>query len=39
LFRSTGQVIGVSLSGALVQGVLVRELKKRITGPGADKVG
>jgi hypothetical protein len=37
LFRTTGQVIGVSLSGALVQGVLLRELRQRITGPGADK--
>ncbi|KAF8558994.1 vacuolar amino acid permease [Imleria badia] len=35
LFRTTGQVLGVSLSGALVQSVLLHQLKKRITGPGS----
>jgi hypothetical protein len=31
LFRTTGQVVGVSLSGALLQEVLKTELRKRIT--------
>jgi MFS family permease len=35
VFRTTGQVLGVSLSGALTQAVLQRELERRITGPGA----
>lgn len=35
LFRTTGQVLGVSLSGALLQAVLTRKLRERITGPGA----
>ncbi|KAG8881415.1 hypothetical protein FRB97_009610 [Tulasnella sp. 331] len=35
LFRTTGQVIGVSLSGALLQSLLVKNLRERITGPGA----
>ncbi|EMD40562.1 hypothetical protein CERSUDRAFT_111161 [Gelatoporia subvermispora B] len=35
LFRTTGQVIGVSLSGALLQAILTRKLRERITGPGA----
>lgn len=39
LFRTTGQVLGVSLSGALVQAVLVSSLRKGIQGPGADEVG
>lgn len=30
LFRTTGQVIGVSTSGAVLQAVLKRELRKRI---------
>ncbi|KZS92271.1 MFS general substrate transporter [Sistotremastrum niveocremeum HHB9708] len=34
-FRTVGQVLGVSLSGAVVQGVLVHELKSKITGPGS----
>ena len=38
LFRSTGQVLGVSLSGALLQAVLTNKLRKRITGPGALEV-
>lgn len=38
MFRTTGQVLGVALSGALTQAVLQRELATRITGPNADKV-
>lgn len=38
LFRTTGQVLGVSLSGTLVQSVLLDQLKKRITGPGSSDV-
>ncbi|EGG05049.1 uncharacterized protein MELLADRAFT_37062, partial [Melampsora larici-populina 98AG31] len=35
LFRYTGQVVGVAISGAILQNVLVRELHARITGPGS----
>jgi len=35
LFRTTGQVLGVSLSGALLQAILTIQLRKRITGPDA----
>ncbi|KAG6378441.1 vacuolar amino acid permease [Boletus reticuloceps] len=38
LFRTTGQVLGVSLSGALVQSVLLHQLRKRITGPGSSEI-
>lgn len=38
LFRTTGQVIGVSLSGALLQSLLARHLRERITGPGAVEI-
>ncbi|KAN0097740.1 Major facilitator superfamily domain containing protein [Tylopilus felleus] len=38
LFRTTGQVLGVSLSGALLQSVLLDQLKKRITGPGSSDI-
>ena len=38
LFRTTGQVLGVSLSGAILQAVLTKQLQKRITGPGAFEV-
>jgi len=38
LFRTTGQVLGVSLSGALVQSVLLHQLKRRITGPGSSDI-
>jgi len=38
LFRTTGQVLGVSLSGILLQGVLVDQLRKRITGPGSSDI-
>ncbi|CAK5275720.1 unnamed protein product [Mycena citricolor] len=35
LFRTTGQVLGVSLSGAILQAVLVQKLRERIQGPGS----
>ncbi|KAG7097144.1 hypothetical protein E1B28_004522 [Marasmius oreades] len=35
LFRTTGQVLGVSLSGATLQAVLLQKLRQRIQGPGA----
>jgi len=35
LFRTSGQVLGVSLSGALLQAVLTSKLRERITGPDA----
>ncbi|KAG2369982.1 vacuolar amino acid permease [Suillus spraguei] len=35
LFRTTGQVLGVSLSGAVLQSILLRKLRQRITGPGS----
>lgn len=35
LFRTTGQVLGVSLGGAVLQSVLLQNLRARITGPGA----
>ena len=38
LFRTSGQVLGVSLSGALLQAVLTNKLRERITGPGAIEV-
>ena len=38
LFRTTGQVLGVSLSGALTQAILAKELSQRITGEGAEEV-
>jgi len=38
LFRTTGQVLGVSLSGALLQAILTRKLRERITGPGAIEI-
>lgn len=38
LFRTTGQVLGVSLSGAVLQAVLLQQLRKRIQGPGATEV-
>ncbi|KAG8218370.1 major facilitator superfamily domain-containing protein [Butyriboletus roseoflavus] len=38
LFRTTGQVLGVSLSGALVQSVLLQQLRTRITGPGSSDI-
>jgi len=38
LFRTTGQVLGVSLSGALLQAILTRQLRKRITGPDSFEI-
>jgi hypothetical protein len=38
LFRTTGQVLGVSLSGALTQAILAKKLSQRITGEGAEEV-
>ncbi|KAJ8086430.1 hypothetical protein PM082_005253 [Marasmius tenuissimus] len=38
LFRTTGQVLGVSLSGATLQAVLLRKLRERIQGPGSAEV-
>jgi len=38
LFRTVGQVLGVSLSGTIIQGVLVRELRGRITGPNSEEL-
>ncbi|KAF8897363.1 vacuolar amino acid permease [Infundibulicybe gibba] len=35
LFRTTGQVLGVSLSGAILQAVLLQQLRQRIQGPGS----
>ncbi|KAJ3002164.1 hypothetical protein NUW54_g5995 [Trametes sanguinea] len=38
LFRTTGQVIGVSLSGALLQSILTSKLRERIHGPNAVEI-
>ncbi|KAH9999404.1 major facilitator superfamily domain-containing protein [Russula vinacea] len=38
LFRTTGQVLGVSLSGALLQAVLQSKLRQRIQGPNAEEL-
>ncbi|KAG1874610.1 vacuolar amino acid permease [Suillus subalutaceus] len=38
LFRTTGQVLGVSLSGAVLQSILLRKLRQRITGAGSLEV-
>lgn len=38
LFRTSGQVLGVSLSGALLQAVLTNKLRERITGSGAVEI-
>ncbi|EGO01838.1 hypothetical protein SERLA73DRAFT_71001 [Serpula lacrymans var. lacrymans S7.3] len=38
LFRTTGQVLGVSLSGAILQEVLLRKLRERIRGPGSIEI-
>ncbi|KAJ7784551.1 MFS general substrate transporter [Mycena metata] len=38
LFRTTGQVLGVSLSAALAQTVLARNLRARIRVDGADEI-
>ncbi|ORX37438.1 transporter [Kockovaella imperatae] len=36
--RMTGQVVGVSMSGAVIQTVLARDLPRRITGPGSIEI-
>ncbi|KAF9484004.1 vacuolar amino acid permease [Pholiota conissans] len=38
LFRTTGQVLGVSLSGAVLQAVLLQKLRQRIQGPDAAEI-
>ncbi|KAH7879564.1 vacuolar amino acid permease [Lentinula edodes] len=38
LFRTTGQVLGVSISGAIFQAVLLQKLRLRIQGPGSAEV-
>lgn len=38
LFRYCGQVFGVGLSGGVLQAILATQLKKRITGPGAEEL-
>ncbi|EIW72535.1 hypothetical protein TREMEDRAFT_26050 [Tremella mesenterica DSM 1558] len=38
VFRTTGQVLGVALSGALTQSILTKELNSRITGPDASEL-
>lgn len=38
LFRTTGQVLGVSLSGTVLQAVLLGKLKERIQGPGSAQI-
>ena len=38
VFRTLGQVLGVALSGAVLQAILQKELSARITGKGAEKV-
>jgi len=37
LFRTTGQVLGVSLSGTLLQTILLSKLRQRIHGPNAEE--
>lgn len=38
LFRTMGQALGVTLSGALLQAILTKQLRKRITIPEAFEV-
>ncbi|PBL02216.1 vacuolar amino acid permease [Armillaria gallica] len=38
LFRTTGQVLGVSLSGAILQAILLHQLRVRIQGPGSAEI-
>ncbi|EIM89147.1 MFS general substrate transporter [Stereum hirsutum FP-91666 SS1] len=38
LFRTTGQVLGVSLSSTLTQSLLAKNLRERITVPNADEI-
>lgn len=37
LFRATGSVLGISLSSAILQGALRRELPLVLTGPGSSE--
>ena len=37
LFRTTGQVVGVSLSHTILQAVLLQKLRARIKGPGSSE--
>jgi hypothetical protein len=37
LFRTTGQVVGVSLSSTILQAVLLQKLRERIQGPGSSE--
>lgn len=38
MFRTTGQVLGVSLSAALTQSLLTQKLSETITGPGSAEI-
>jgi hypothetical protein len=38
LYRYVGQVVGVAVSSAFLQGILTSQLRRRITGPGATEV-
>ncbi|KAG8907221.1 hypothetical protein FRB99_005045 [Tulasnella sp. 403] len=38
LFRTTGQVLGISISGAILQSLLLKNLRERITVPGAAEI-
>jgi len=38
LFRTTGQVLGVALTGALSQSLLLNSLRTKIRGPNAEKI-
>lgn len=38
LFRTTGQVLGVSISGSIFQAILLQKLRLRIQGPESAEV-
>lgn len=38
LFRFVGQILGLAISTALLQGLLTSELRRRIQGPGSEEV-
>lgn len=38
LFRTTGQVVGVAMTSAILQGTLGHELSEKLTGKGSAKV-
>ena len=38
MFRTAGQVLGVSLGGAILQAVLLQKLRARIHGPNSEEV-